>query len=126
NRLMKQTIPSRKQIYPFELTIVVDTNVEANETFFVNVTNVNGATVQKGTGTVTIPNDDIPPVVISEFRTRGPNGANDEFIEIYNSSDSLIEISDWKLKASNSVGTIATRVTINNNTLLLAYGLFLD
>jgi hypothetical protein len=34
------------------------------------------------------PSGFVPPVVISEFRTRGPNGASDEFIEIYNKSDS--------------------------------------
>ena len=27
-------------------------------------------------------------LLISEFRVRGPNGANDEFIEIYNNSNS--------------------------------------
>ena len=27
------------------------------------------------------------PLLISEFRLRGPNGANDEFVEIYNNSD---------------------------------------
>jgi hypothetical protein len=26
-------------------------------------------------------------LIISEFRLRGPNGANDEFIEIYNNTD---------------------------------------
>lgn len=33
-------------------------------------------------------------VLISEVRLRGPNGQNDEFIEIYNNSDSPITISD--------------------------------
>jgi hypothetical protein len=28
-------------------------------------------------------------LVISEFRLSGPNGPNDEFIEIYNNSDSI-------------------------------------
>jgi hypothetical protein len=27
------------------------------------------------------------PLIISEFRFRGPNGANDEFVEIYNNTD---------------------------------------
>ena len=27
------------------------------------------------------------PLIISEFRLRGPNGPNDEFVEIYNNSD---------------------------------------
>ena len=33
-------------------------------------------------------------VLISEFRTRGPNGPNDEFIEIYNNTDSNILVAD--------------------------------
>src|SRR5207248_778832 len=30
--------------------------------------------------------NDPPPVVVSEFRTRGPSGDNDEFVELYNNS----------------------------------------
>jgi hypothetical protein len=33
-------------------------------------------------------------VLISEFRTRGPNGQNDEFIEIYNNTDADIIVAD--------------------------------
>lgn len=36
-------------------------------------------------------------VVISEFRTRGPSGDNDEFIEIFNPTDNSIDISGWKI-----------------------------
>lgn len=57
-------------------------------------------------------------VVISEFRTRGPNGGFDEFIEFYNKSDEPIDISGWKIKASNNTGTVTTRVTIGANTVL--------
>ena len=32
------------------------------------------------------PNGTVTPLIISEFRVRGPSGANDEFIEIYNNS----------------------------------------
>ena len=31
--------------------------------------------------------DTTRPLIISEFRLNGTNGANDEFIEIYNNSD---------------------------------------
>ncbi len=65
------------------------------------------------------------PVVISEFRTRGPNGANDEFIEIFNNSDSQVVIGGWKIRASNSTGTVGTRVTITANTILPARSYFL-
>ena len=34
--------------------------------------------------------------VISEFRTRGPAGSNDEFVEIFNPSNSVINIGGWK------------------------------
>ncbi|PYS63959.1 MAG: hypothetical protein DMF74_08435, partial [Acidobacteria bacterium] len=112
---------SGEQTYLFDVTINGDTNLEVGERFFVNVNNVSGAAIQKGLGIATILTDD-PPVVISEFRTRGPNGANDEFIEIYNSTDSPIDISGWKIKGSNSSGTVATRVTVNNNTTLPARG----
>lgn len=33
-------------------------------------------------------------IIITEFRTRGPNGQNDEFIEVYNNTDSNIVVVD--------------------------------
>ena len=51
-------------------------------------------------------------VVIQEFRTRGPNGGNDEFVEIKNISAAPIAIGGWKLNGSNSAGTIGTRATV--------------
>ncbi|HEY3132365.1 MAG TPA: lamin tail domain-containing protein, partial [Acidobacteriota bacterium] len=54
-------------------------------------------------------------VVISEFRTRGPGGGNDEFIELYNLSSSPVNIGNWKIKGSNGNNPpfVSTRVTIN-------------
>jgi hypothetical protein len=57
-------------------------------------------------------------VVISEFRTRGPGGANDEFVEIYNPTLNAVDISGWVLGASNSSGTTQNRATIPAATLL--------
>jgi hypothetical protein len=39
-----------------------------------------------------------PPneIVISEFRTRGPAGGNDEFVELRNRSAVPVEISGWR------------------------------
>jgi len=56
--LTGQTIPQGSSTYTFDVTINGDTNVEANETFFVNVTNVTGATVSDGQGQGTLTNDD--------------------------------------------------------------------
>jgi len=59
-------------------------------------------------------------VLISEFRFRGPNGANDEFVELYNNSDSSLTVNavdgsaGWALAASDGV----TRFVVPNNTVI--------
>jgi predicted extracellular nuclease len=53
-----------------------------------------------------------PDVVISEFRVRGPNGAADEFIELFNRSDAPVSIAGWTVRGSNASGTTGTRATI--------------
>jgi len=59
-------------------------------------------------------------LVISEFRSRGPNGDNDEFVELYNPSGAGVNIGAWMIRKSSSCGTsITTLVTIPANTILL-------
>jgi hypothetical protein len=57
-------------------------------------------------------------VVISEFRTRGPAGGNDEFVEIWNNSASSVNIGGWTLRGSNSAGTNSIRATVAAGTTL--------
>jgi hypothetical protein len=57
-------------------------------------------------------------VVISEFRTRGPSGGNDEFIELYNLSSSPVSIGGWEIRGSSNSGTVSTRAVINSGTFL--------
>jgi acyl dehydratase len=64
-------------------------------------------------------------IVISEFRTRGPNGASDEFVEICNISADAIDISGYRLNGSNNAGTTSLRATVPANTTLPAGGRFL-
>jgi lamin tail-like protein len=63
-------------------------------------------------------------IVISEFRTRGPSGANDEFVELYNVTGTSINIGGWKINRSNGAGTINTQVTITAGTTIPAFGHF--
>jgi len=53
-------------------------------------------------------------VVISEFRFRGTNGGNDEFIELFNASDSPVGVGGWTIRASNNnqPPSVAIRATI--------------
>lgn len=65
-------------------------------------------------------------LIISEFRVRGPNGANDEFIEIYNASGanhtvSPISGSGYGIAASNGV----TRCSIPTGTVIPNRGHYL-
>jgi uncharacterized protein (TIGR03437 family) len=73
--LPNQLIPAGQQTYTFTVNIKGDTAVENDETFFVNVTNVVGATVADGQGVVTIQNDDVPSLSINDVsENEGSNG----------------------------------------------------
>ncbi|MBY0284297.1 MAG: Ig-like domain-containing protein [Sphingomonas sp.] len=74
--LTTQTIPAGSTTYTFDVTVNGDTVFESNETFFVNLTNVTGATVFDGQGLGTIGNDDsaAAPVLVSS--TPADNSTN--------------------------------------------------
>jgi hypothetical protein len=58
NSLTGQTIPEGSSSYAFSVLVNGDTTEEPDETFFINVTNVTGATLGDGQGQGTIVNDD--------------------------------------------------------------------
>ena len=66
-------------------------------------------------------------LIISEFRLRGENGANDEFVEIYNTSHMGVQVatsdgsSGYALVASDGV----TRFVIPNGTVIPPFGHYL-
>jgi hypothetical protein len=58
-------------------------------------------------------------LVISEFRTRGPNGSDDEFVELYNPTGAAVNIGGWSIRRSASCGaTTYSLFTISSTTLL--------
>jgi predicted extracellular nuclease len=66
---------------------------------------------------------------ITQFRVRGPGGGNDEFVEVQNTGTAVLDVSGYKLNASNASGTTGTRLTFPAGTsvapgcfLLLANG----
>ncbi|HEY0173274.1 MAG TPA: lamin tail domain-containing protein [Pyrinomonadaceae bacterium] len=66
-------------------------------------------------------------LIISEFRLRGPNGANDEFVEIYNASGSAHAVTTADGSAGYAVAAEdnAVRCVIPNGTVIPARGHFL-
>jgi hypothetical protein len=67
------------------------------------------------------------PLAVSEFRLRGPGGAGDEFVEIYNGSDSDLTVNSFDGSAGFALvasdGT--TRFHIPNGTIIPARGHYL-
>jgi hypothetical protein len=61
-------------------------------------------------------------VVISEFRTVGPNGGNDEFIELFNPTGSAIAIGGWTLRRSTGCGTTTALMATIPASVALAAG----
>jgi predicted secreted protein len=121
--LTAQTIPAGQQTYTFDVTVNGDTTAEANETFFVNVTSVSGATISDGQGTGTITNDDVaatPLVVISQVYGGGGNAGaqfRNDFIEIFNRGTTAVNLSGWSVQYVAATGTGAWSVTNLSGTL---------
>jgi hypothetical protein len=100
--------------------------VSTSGTYFVKVRHFSAT----GTGTYNIhivnTGAVTSPLIISEFRLRGPSGANDEFIEIYNNSDTSTTVasqvgSGFGIAASDAV----VRCTIPNGTVIPGRGHYL-
>jgi predicted extracellular nuclease len=71
NALTGETIQSGISSYAFNVLVNGDTDAESDETFFVNVTNVIGATVGDGQGVGTIVNDDVALTPIHSIQGSG-------------------------------------------------------
>jgi hypothetical protein len=72
------------------------------------------------TGTLPTPTPSAPRhIVISEFRTIGPMGAEDEFVELYNPTGAPVNIGYWVISKSSGCGSnLSTLVTIYYGTVL--------
>ena len=77
--LTGQTIPAGSSTYTFTVLVNGDVVLEPNETFFVNVTNVTGATVTDGQGQGTIVNDDSPNLTINDVALNEGNAGTTTF-----------------------------------------------
>jgi hypothetical protein len=70
-------------------------------------------------------------VIFSEFRFRGPDGERDEYVELYNDTNSPVIVATtdntpgWSLLARGSDGTLYVWYTIPNGTIIPARGHYL-
>ena len=98
--------------------------------FITDDTDGNGGTIAGGWSlniSTAIPATKAGQLIISEFRLSGPNGADDEFIELYNTTSAslLVQAADGSdgLGVAASDGT--TRCTVPNGTVIPTHGHYL-
>jgi hypothetical protein len=125
---------SGQQVQTIAIQVCSDGTVEPDETFLVNLsTPTNGIIVDgQATGTITAANTP-GTTLISELRTSGPGGTNDDFVEIYNNTNSPLTVaaSDASAgyglyKAGATSGDTPVLIgTIPNGTIIPARGHYL-
>lgn len=64
-------------------------------------------------------------VIISQFRACGPNGEEDDFVELFNAGKDAVQIGGWQLRVSQPNGRISTTLNIAGGTILAAGQYFL-
>ena len=98
--------------------VLADNNAESVEQFEVVLSNPVNATIADGTATGTILNSNQPAtIMISELRTSGPAGAGDDFVEIYNNSDSPVTVAS--ADASSGFGLFKMGATCSDTPVLI-------
>jgi len=105
---------------------------EPDETFLLTLTNPSGATIGRAVAKGLITQVEAPgSLIISELRTRGPGGDEDDFVELYNNGDSPLTVSDpsggyglYKLGAGCDAAPVLVGV-IPNGTVIPARGHYL-
>lgn len=125
--LASQTIPAGQQTYSFDVTINGDIVVEPNESFFVNVTNVSGASVLDGQGTGTIQNDDLPNLVISQVYGGGGNSGaayQNDFVELFNRGATKVDfsITPYSVQYASAAANFSSVNKVDLTTGVLAPG----
>jgi hypothetical protein len=112
-----------QQIKSISVPILADNKKnEAPETFLVVLSNPVNVTITNGTATGTILIVENPgTILITELRTSGPGGAGNDFVEIYNNSDSPHTVNDGSgiNDAAHGYGLYKMGTDCNANPILI-------
>jgi len=93
------TFASGEKVKTIPVTICADTSSpETDETLLLNISGASSGTITdaQAVGTITQGNT-AGTILISELRTSGPNGPADEFVELYNNTETNQDISGYGL-----------------------------
>jgi hypothetical protein len=125
-----------QQFKTISVTVCSDAdNAEPDETFLVNLTNPQGGVIintNQATGTIKAANTP-GTLLVSELRTRGPGGIGDDFVELYNNTNSPLTVAASDVSAGYGVykmGADCNAIpvligTVPNGTVIPARGHYL-
>jgi hypothetical protein len=124
------TVNSVTYTSPTQVTLNLNTTAAPAGAKNVTITNPDG---QSSTSNNVFYVGAVPasPILISEFRFQGTAGGNDEFIELYNNTNSPITVADtaggtgYAVVGTNTTGIFSNRCTVPNGTVIPARGHFL-
>jgi hypothetical protein len=98
-------------------------NSEINETFLVTLSAPVNLTIIDGTatGTILASTTLAGPILISELRTSGPAGAGDDFVEIYNNTDTehIVDDASGIMDAAHGYGLFKMGADCNATPILI-------
>jgi hypothetical protein len=99
-------------------------------TFPIRVTAISAANCTRSrdyTLTVNLAQEPARPILISEVRTSGPNGPDDEFIELYNNTDAPIDLRGYTVtkKPTSCISLPAIVAAFEQGTMIPARGHYL-
>jgi hypothetical protein len=120
------TVPSGETFLGIAVAVVGDSRAEPEETFFINLSNPVGGTIEDGQGKVTIPNDDGPPPQISiddVSKLEGSSGGTKNFV-FQISLDQAAPVGGVSVDVDTADGTAVRRFDYerNNRTITFAQG----
>jgi hypothetical protein len=114
------TFAAGEQVKTVTVNVCAD-NVsgETNETFLLNLSNPSNANAARAvaTGTITQANQ-AGALLISELRTSGPSGPGDQFVELYNNTDTPLTVT--AADASGGYGLFKMGATCTDTPVLVA------
>lgn len=123
-----------QQYATIAVPVCADAASEPDETFLLNLSSPSNVTIADGQAVGTITNANTAgTLIISELRTSGPGGLGDDFVELYNNTDSPLTVMASDASAGYGLFKMGTDcnaapvliATLPNGTIIPARGHYL-
>jgi hypothetical protein len=87
------TFQTGQRVQTLAVAVLHDSATEPDEIFLLQLSNASGGRINDGEATGTITQTNTPgTLIISELRTSGPGGAEDDFVEVYNNTGAPVTV----------------------------------